>query len=267
MFIHSLSRDLTEFEFLFADVTGVGININVAQSFSRFSHVKEVAARAFKEIDADDSGELTFNEIWEAREILCGHHRAFHATRSSPAWGGLTQSLRGLVGAKQAAKVIKRRAASLVSDRDVRALAPGSLQDEVSPNAGSPLSSLAALEEAEGGEGDDNDDDNNDDDDDDDMASFMTNGKLNVPKVLLSSFWQMGLGTALVLLFSDPMVSVLQECGDRLGISPFYIAFVMAPLASNASELIASFNASRKKTAASITTSLQQLLGAAVMNK
>jgi len=146
----------------------------------------------------------------------------------------------------------------------LKATAPSSLQSGVSPNVASPSSTLAALEEAESAEDAEGDDD---DDDDDDMASYMSNGKLNVPKVLLSSFWQMGLGTALVLVFSDPMVSVLQECGDRLGISPFYIAFVMAPLASNASELIASFKASQKKTAASITTSLQQLLGAAVMNK
>ena len=106
--------DLTEFEFLFADVTGVD---NVALSFSRFAHVKQVAARAFQEIDTDHSGELTFNEIWAAREILCGHHHAFHATRSA---AGLSQSIRALVGAKAAAKVFKRRAASLVADRDAK---------------------------------------------------------------------------------------------------------------------------------------------------
>ncbi|KAE9066213.1 hypothetical protein PF010_g27893, partial [Phytophthora fragariae] len=49
----------------------------------------------------------------------------------------------------------------------------------------------------------------------------------------------MFLGTALVLLFSDPMVDVLSEVGARTGIPAFYVSFVVAPLASNASELIA----------------------------
>ena len=49
-----------------------------------------------------------------------------------------------------------------------------------------------------------------------------------------------GLGTLLVVVFSDPMVDVMSNLGARIGVPPFYIAFVLAPLASNASELIAS---------------------------
>ncbi|CAN0455210.1 unnamed protein product [Ectocarpus sp. 8 AP-2014] len=54
------------------------------------------------------------------------------------------------------------------------------------------------------------------------------------------------------------MVDVLGVLGDRTGISSFYISFVLAPLASNASELIAAFNYSLKKTSRTI--------GAACMN-
>ena len=57
------------------------------------------------------------------------------------------------------------------------------------------------------------------------------------------------MGTGLILLFSDPMVDVLSNIGDRLEIPPFYISFVLAPLASNASEFIASYS-SRSKTRA-----------------
>jgi len=39
----------------------------------------------------------------------------------------------------------------------------------------------------------------------------------------------------IVLIFSDPMVDVLSELGNRIDVSPFYISFVLAPLASNAS--------------------------------
>ena len=46
----------------------------------------------------------------------------------------------------------------------------------------------------------------------------------------------MAFGTALVLVFSDPAVDVLNEIGVRTGIPAFYVSFVLAPLASNASE-------------------------------
>ena len=76
----------------------------------------------------------------------------------------------------------------------------------------------------------------------------------------------LGLGTLIVLIVSDPMVAVLSEVGKRTGISPFYISFIFAPLASNASEVIASFNYSTKKTSQSISISLSALQGACIMN-
>ena len=76
----------------------------------------------------------------------------------------------------------------------------------------------------------------------------------------------LGLGTLIVLIVSDPMVAVLSEVGKRTGISPFYISFIFAPLASNASEVIASFNYSTKKTTQSISISLSALQGACIMN-
>jgi len=85
-------------------------------------------------------------------------------------------------------------------------------------------------------------------------------------RILLRAFWMMGLGTLIVLIFSDPMVDVLSAIGDHLDIKPFYIAFVLAPIASNASELIASINYATKRTKKTITISLAALEGAACMN-
>ena len=56
------------------------------------------------------------------------------------------------------------------------------------------------------------------------------------------AFGMMGIGTLLILIFSDPMVDVMSNVGTRIGVPPFYVAFVLAPLASNASELIASYS-------------------------
>lgn len=80
------------------------------------------------------------------------------------------------------------------------------------------------------------------------------------------AFTMLALGTALVLLFSDPMVDVMQEIAGRLNISPFYVSFVLAPLASNASEVLASSYYASKKTTKTISVSFSTLLGASAMN-
>lgn len=74
------------------------------------------------------------------------------------------------------------------------------------------------------------------------------------------------LGTLCVTIFSDPMVDVITQVGDRLSVSPFYIAFVVTPLASNASEVYAGLLFARKKTNESISMTLATLHGAATMN-
>lgn len=73
-------------------------------------------------------------------------------------------------------------------------------------------------------------------------------------------------GTFFVLLFSDPMVDVLAGIGTFLGIPPFYVSFVLAPLASNAAELLSAMNYAAKQTKTSYTLGVSQLLGAACMN-
>jgi Ca2+/Na+ antiporter len=85
-------------------------------------------------------------------------------------------------------------------------------------------------------------------------------------QIKIRAFSQMALGTLLVLVFSDPAVEVLGEIGNRTGINAFYISFVLAPLASNASELVAAYMYGCKKTSAMMTVSLSTLEGAAIMN-
>lgn len=76
----------------------------------------------------------------------------------------------------------------------------------------------------------------------------------------------MSVGTLLIVLFSDAAVDVMSNVGKRLGLPSFYVAFVLAPLASNASEFIASYSYAAKKTQKTITVSLSALEGAACMN-
>lgn len=62
------------------------------------------------------------------------------------------------------------------------------------------------------------------------------------------------------------MVDVMQEIANRIHISPFYVSFALAPLAANASEVLASQYYAAKKTTKTITVSFSALLGAAAMN-
>lgn len=80
------------------------------------------------------------------------------------------------------------------------------------------------------------------------------------------AFSRMGAGTLLVLLFSDPMTDMLGLIGDMLFIDKFYVSFVLAPLASNASELVSAMKLARKRTPKSMVQSLSTLEGAAIMN-
>ena len=75
-----------------------------------------------------------------------------------------------------------------------------------------------------------------------------------------------GVGTLVVLVFSDPITDILTEFGNRTGIPAFYVGFVVAPLITNGSELLASYTFALKKTQKSMVVAYEQLLGAAVMN-
>mmetsp|Transcript_15141 Transcript_15141/g.25256 ORF Transcript_15141/g.25256 Transcript_15141/m.25256 type:complete len:499 (-) Transcript_15141:249-1745(-) len=114
----------------------------------------------------------------------------------------------------------------------------------------------------------DEDDDEDEEEEEDDIPSDMRDlsPAEQQARIKWRAFYMMGLGTAIVILISDPMVDVLDEIGKRSGIPSFYVAFVLAPMASNASELVAAYNYAQKKTKASISISMATLLGAAIMN-
>lgn len=90
--------------------------------------------------------------------------------------------------------------------------------------------------------------------------------KTQINKVMKRAFLMMAMGTALVLIFSDPMVTIMSDVGQRIGIPPFYVSFLLAPMASNASELLAAYSYAAKKTRKTVTISFSTLLGAAIMN-
>jgi len=115
------------------------------------------------------------------------------------------------------------------------------------------------------GEGGDDDDDGDEEEEVPDDLTHLSPKQQRI-RIVLRSCWMMGLGVLLVVVFSDPMVDVFTSLGHVCNIDPFYVAFVLGPIASNASELIAAINYSRKKTIRTATIGCESLVGAACMN-
>jgi Ca2+/Na+ antiporter len=117
-----------------------------------------------------------------------------------------------------------------------------------------------------GGGGEDDDGDDSDGDEEIPEEFQHLSPKAQQRAILIRSCIMMAVGTVTVVLFSDPMVDILSELGKRTGIPAFYVSFVLAPLASNASELIAAYKYAQKKTKKTATIALSALEGAACLN-
>jgi len=73
-------------------------------------------------------------------------------------------------------------------------------------------------------------------------------------------------GTFIVSLFSDPMVEVLGNFGNAINVPPFYVSFIVTPLASNAAEVLTGLSMAAKGTNKAMANSVATLCGAATMN-
>jgi len=73
-------------------------------------------------------------------------------------------------------------------------------------------------------------------------------------------------GTIFCGVFSEPLVGVINEFSTKIDISPFYVSFVVSPIALNMREVIASFSYAKKKTTNSISLLLASFNGTATMN-
>jgi len=117
-------------------------------------------------------------------------------------------------------------------------------------------------------DGDEEEGDKDEEDEEDEIAEWIADDhqKDVYSQIMKTSFLMMGTGTIIVLFFSDAMVNILNELGVRTGIPPFFVAFILAPIASNASELIASISYASRKEEVGTEVAFGQLLGAACMN-
>jgi Ca2+/Na+ antiporter len=105
-----------------------------------------------------------------------------------------------------------------------------------------------------------NESDDEKEDEEDEMLHLTDN------ELILQACGILLFGTLVCTFVSDPMVDVINTIGLKMNISPFYVSFVVTPIASNASEVISGLIFARKKTTQTISLCLNSLHGAATMN-
>ncbi|KAI5054922.1 hypothetical protein GOP47_0030067 [Adiantum capillus-veneris] len=92
------------------------------------------------------------------------------------------------------------------------------------------------------------------------------NGVLNASKIYQKSLIYLVSGAALAATFSDPLIDSIQGFSNASRIPPFFVAFVVVPLASNASELFSSIVFAMKKRKRNISLTYSQIYGSVTMN-
>ena len=230
-----------------------------------FDHSPESVAACLAEMDSDMSGSIDFDEfiVGMARRLerndadgsvyaAASSSAAASATAAAAAaaaarttYGSIEQPLRVIMEGRHASQQQEQRQAP--SAMQSRRLSNGALRDG---------------------------DDEEEEDDDDDLPSIPDDladlTKMSVAeqqrRILWRALGMMALGSIVVILISDPLVDVLNAIGEVVGVSAFYVSFCLAPIASNASEYIATYKYSKKQSAKSISISLSTLVGAGVLN-
>ena len=212
-------------------------------------YLKGVLGEVFKTYDLDDNGHLTLNEF---STFLTDFHEHVDSSHVEEVFATYDRDSNGNIDYNEfisACYTIIKQASSNQHENTYYAR---QLSDQVTAQVGELML------------GDDEEDAEEEEDIPEDFFNLSPDEQQRAIK--RRAFTMLTIGTGLVLLFSDPMVDVLSETANRLGVPAFYVSFMLAPLASNASEVIASMYYAQKKTSKSITISLTALEGAASMN-
>ncbi|KAH7297688.1 hypothetical protein KP509_25G007100 [Ceratopteris richardii] len=92
------------------------------------------------------------------------------------------------------------------------------------------------------------------------------NSYIDASKLYKESAIYLVLGALLAALFSDPLIDSIQGFSNASRIPPFFVAFVVVPFASNASELFSSIIFAMKKRKRNISLTYSQIYGSVTMN-
>jgi Ca2+/Na+ antiporter len=99
--------------------------------------------------------------------------------------------------------------------------------------------------------------------DDEEEEQFL---ELSDAQLIKRAILELLLGTLIVVIFSDPMVAVINNFAISITVPAFYVSFIITPIASNASEIYSAIAFSSKKSTEGISMGVSALYGAACMN-
>lgn len=89
---------------------------------------------------------------------------------------------------------------------------------------------------------------------------------LDPPQIYKKAALYMLAGAAMAAVFADPMVDSIGNFSAASRIPPFFVAFVVTPFASNASELVSSIIFAKRRRKRNISLTFSQVYGAITMN-
>jgi len=73
-------------------------------------------------------------------------------------------------------------------------------------------------------------------------------------------------GLCLALFFTSPLIDVMDALGTRIGVSSFYISFVLSPIFADLYSFILTYRYALRRTSKSITLALVSLIGSIIIN-
>lgn len=222
------------------------------------ANFRNILRRTFDKFDEDNSGAIDKGEF---RAMMRDTGVKISKSECNKLFQDMDINADGEIGFDEYLEATQRWLKIAIENRGKN---PAGARAAASEQKGSDIE-LTAAEALERGEQEQNEEEEDDEDEEEEEEEDETGG-LTPGQIKFKAFGLMILGVAIVTIFSDPMVDVLSEMGNRLGVSPFYVSFVVTPLASNASEFISSMVFAQKKTKQSITLTYSALLGAATMN-
>jgi Ca2+/Na+ antiporter len=215
-----------------------------------------VLRKTFRKYDEDNSDSI---DVHELRAMFNDHGIRITKRQCQALFEEIDTSMDGQISFDEYCKATEK----WVLARQSKSAPAVSAHDEVADAPHGTGSTLASMEMKvpEYPEVDDDEEDEEEEEEEEEEKVTMTPAQIKMKATVL-----LLVGVGLVTLFSDPMVDVLSTLGTRMGISPFYVSFIVTPLASNASELISSIIFAKRKTKQTITLTYSALLGAATMN-
>lgn len=99
-----------------------------------------------------------------------------------------------------------------------------------------------------------------------DMGEGLEGNTQESRDIAVQALLKMSGGLVLCALFSDPLVESLSDLSQVTGVAPFFVGFVLTPLASNASEFVSSLRFASAKKSKNISLTFSQVYGAVTMN-